>query len=275
MLSSLYMKRITVAGLFLFGASFFAAAQSKKELQAQLESLKTELSETKTELANARKREAAGDARVVTIQAELADLRQTNTNLLANLNKITEESSKKTASISESLTNIQRTERQMRAISDALTRIDSTTLGIVTDLKKTMGESAKIGISNNVVTIVLDNAQLYGENDQSYTLSPESRASLQKVADVLQKYPDTKLLVEGYANALNFTKGGPADNIELSALRAAAVGRVFTSDIGIKADRIMATGKGLEGMSIETTTRLHVRPNYEAFFKSIKDSVKN
>ncbi len=259
----------------MLGATTLAMGQNKKELFAEIDQLEAELTETRSALATARKNEAASAAKVVAIEAELADLRQTNATLLTNLNRITEESSKKTASISESLSNIQRTERQLRSISDALTRIDSTTLQILTDLKKTMGESARIGVSNNMVVLALDNTLLFGDNDKSFALQDNASTYLGTIAEILKRYPDTKLSVESHANALNFEKGAPADNLELSALRAVAIGRKMSASLGVKEDRVMAIGKGVEGLNIETTTRLAIRPNYEAFFKTLKDNVKN
>lgn len=275
MIHKLTIKYLMAAGLYLLLGLTLLQAQKKKDLIAEVDRLQSELATTKTELAQAKKNEAAGNARVAAIESELAELRQTNTTLLANLNKITEESSKKTASISESLTNMQRTERQLRAISDALTRMDSTTLGIVTALKQTMGEDAKMGISNNVVVLSVPNATLFGDNDASYDLSSTDESFFTKIGDILNRYPETKLLIESYANTTSLGKGAPADNLELSALRAVAIRKMLSDSNGIKEDRITATGKGIEGLSVETNTRFHIRPNYEAFHKSLKESIKN
>lgn len=268
-----YITQPLITALILFCVSI-GQAQNKKELIAQVDNLQSELATTKNELAETRKNEAMSSARVAAIETQLTELRETNTNLLNNLNKITEESSKKTASISESLTNIQRTERQLRMISDGLTKIDSTTLLIVTDLKQTMGEDAKIGISNNVVTVAVENSILFGE-DNSYTVDAGSMASLEKIADLVKKYPNTKLGIDSYANAVNFTKTAPVDNLELSALRAVALSRLMKENYGVVEQRIIATGKGIEGMSVETSTRFQIRPDYETFYRGIKESIKN
>jgi chemotaxis protein MotB len=273
------MKKLTFPGILILVCCTLGTislqGQSKKDLIAEVQNLKTELDQTHTDLAQARKNEAVSNARVTGIEAELADLRATNTNLLANLNRITEESSKKTASISESLTNIQQTERQLRSISDALTRIDSTTLSIVTALKNTMGENAKIGISNNVVTVAVDNPTLFGEDDKSFLLDEGATAYLNKIADIMKKHPQVRLQVDSYANSLNYENGAPKDNLELSALRAVAVGRKLSSEMAIKENRITTTGNGIEGLSLETSTRFQIRPDYIAFFTSIKDNIKN
>jgi chemotaxis protein MotB len=269
-----YTTRLLIPMAFLISIST-GHAQSKKELIAEIDNLKSELSSTKSELAETRKNEAMSSARVAAIETQFTELRETNTNLLNNLNRITEESSKKTASISESLTNIQRTERQLRMISDGLTKVDSTTLGIVTDLKQTLGENAKIGISNNVVTIAIENSALFGA-DNSYAVDGASTETLSKIADLLKKYPNTILEIDSYANALEFSKtAAPADNLELSALRAVALARLLKESHGIGEQRIVATGKGIEGMSVETSTRFQLRPDYETFYRGLKENIKN
>ena len=251
------------------------SAQSKKELLAEVESLRSELSETRTNLAQSNKEVASANARVSAIEAELADLRQTNANLLSNLNRITEESSKKTASISESLSNIQRTERQLRTISDGLTRQDSTTLGILTAIKQTLGDNAKMGVSNNTVTLAIENTLLFGTDDKSFVLQDGATETLSKIADILTKYPGTHLQVESHANAIDYGKGAPADNLELSALRAVAVARKLSSSMGVREDRVSAFGKGIEGLNLETTTHFKIRPDYAGFYKSLKEAIKS
>ncbi len=269
------MKRLLLISSLYLACTLTLQAQSKKDLIAEIETLESELATTKEELSVSRKNEATNMARVVAIESQLAGLRETNTSLLNNLSRITEESSKKTASISESLTNIQQTERQLRTISDAMTRIDSTTLSIVTDLKKTMGENASIGISNNVVTIAIDNKALFGDNDLSYRLEAAASSSIGKIADMLKKHPETKLQVFSHANALDFGNNAPADNLELGSLRAVAVARILSGEFEIREERITASGKGIEGFSLETTTRFNITPDYSGFFRSIKSNMKS
>lgn len=269
-----YRSQTFIMAFLLLCCIHVAEAQKKKELIAQIKTLQSELATTKTDLAQSRKNEASSSARVTAVETELTEIRETNATLLKNLNRITEESSKKTASISESLTNIQRTERQLRMISETLTRRDSTTLSIVTALKQTLGENAKLGISNNVVTIALENSLLFGE-DNSYRIDTAATSYLGKIADILKKHPDTKLDVECYANALNFGNTAPSDNLELSGLRAVAATRIFKEAYGINEGRLIGTGKGIEGLSVETSTRFRIRPDYEAFFRLLKETIKN
>lgn len=70
-------------------------------------------------------------------------------------------------------------------------------------------------------------------------IKPGAQASLQKLADFLQQYPDRRVLIEGYTDNI----GSDAYNESLSRRRAEAVAaRLIT--MGVASQRITATGLG-------------------------------
>ncbi len=72
-----------------------------------------------------------------------------------------------------------------------------------------------------------------------YTLKPETKIALAKVAGILQAYPGLKLQVEGYTDSI----GGDEYNQKLSENRAGAV-RDFLVQQGVQMNNISATGYG-------------------------------
>jgi outer membrane protein OmpA-like peptidoglycan-associated protein len=72
-----------------------------------------------------------------------------------------------------------------------------------------------------------------------YTLKPDTKISLAKVAGILQAYPGLKLQVEGYTDSV----GGDDYNQKLSENRADSV-RDFLVSQGVSMDNISATGYG-------------------------------
>jgi outer membrane protein OmpA-like peptidoglycan-associated protein len=72
-----------------------------------------------------------------------------------------------------------------------------------------------------------------------YTLKPDTKISLAKVAGILQAYPGLKLQVEGYTDSV----GSDDYNQKLSENRADAV-RDFLITQGVQTDNITATGYG-------------------------------
>lgn len=91
-------------------------------------------------------------------------------------------------------------------------------------------ESAR-GLIVNMSDVLFDTGK--------YTLKPDTKISLAKVAGILQAYPGLKLQVEGYTDSV----GGDEYNQKLSENRADAV-RDFLVTQGVQADNISATGYG-------------------------------
>ncbi len=73
----------------------------------------------------------------------------------------------------------------------------------------------------------------------SAAIKPGAHAELQRVADVLTRYPDTSIVVEGHTDS----KGSDAYNQTLSEQRAQAV-RTALVEMGVAAERIQAVGYG-------------------------------
>ncbi len=72
-------------------------------------------------------------------------------------------------------------------------------------------------------------------------LRAEARASLQKDAEWLRRWPSTKVLVEGHCDA----RGTNEYNLSLGDKRAVAV-RTYLTGLGIPAERIVTVSKGEE-----------------------------
>ena len=87
------------------------------------------------------------------------------------------------------------------------------------------------GLIVNMSDVLFDTAK--------YTLKPDTKISLAKVAGILQAYPGLKLQVEGYTDSI----GGDEYNQKLSENRAGAV-RDFLVSQGVTMNNISATGYG-------------------------------
>jgi photosystem I P700 chlorophyll a apoprotein A2 len=73
-----------------------------------------------------------------------------------------------------------------------------------------------------------------------YSLRPEATASLKKVGQVVQGYPNAPLLIEGHTDGV----GTHAHNMKLSEDRAASVKNWLVQNYGIPASRITTQGWG-------------------------------
>ena len=104
------------------------------------------------------------------------------------------------------------------------------------DLQRDM-QNAKVERVGEGIKITFDSGILFDTN--SATMRPASETDIAKMATILQKYPDTNVLVEGHTD----NTGSDAINQPLSERRAQAVA---TSTIakGVSASRVTTQGYG-------------------------------
>lgn len=98
-------------------------------------------------------------------------------------------------------------------------------------------EGAKIERIGEGIKITFDSGILFDVNKSS--LRPEAQMNLEKLAVILNKYPDTEILVEGHTDS-----DGPEDyNLDLSMRRAQSVSN-FMSGKEVMATRFKNMGYG-------------------------------
>lgn len=113
------------------------------------------------------------------------------------------------------------------------------------ELKKI--EDAKVERVGEGINITFDSGILFAVN--SSNLQPKAKESVKKLADVLKKYPDTNVIVEG-----NTDNTGKAEyNQTLSEKRAKAVADYATS-LGVSSSRLTVLGKGETNPKVSNDT---------------------
>jgi OOP family OmpA-OmpF porin len=82
-------------------------------------------------------------------------------------------------------------------------------------------------------------------------VKPEYNKEIQKIADVMKKYPKLKIVVEGHTDNV----GGKKYNLRLSQKRADAIKKVMVKKFKIKSSRITAKGFGLSKPIASNSTK--------------------
>jgi len=98
-------------------------------------------------------------------------------------------------------------------------------------------EGAKIERVGEGIKITFDSGILYDVNKA--TLRSEAKTNLDKMAAILNKYPDTNILIEGHTDAT----GTDEHNLELSRNRASSVSN-YLAGLGVDPARFTAMGYG-------------------------------
>ncbi len=92
-------------------------------------------------------------------------------------------------------------------------------------------------VGDDELKVTVRNEVLFDYN--SAGLRSASRSSLQEMADVFQRYPDTTIVVKGHTDST----GSAAYNNRLSERRAGTVEN-YLQDLGVRGSRIEAVGYG-------------------------------
>lgn len=98
-------------------------------------------------------------------------------------------------------------------------------------------EGAEVERVGEGIKITFDSGLLFDVD--SYTLQPATKQNLSELAETLQKYDNTNILIEGHTDAT----GSDAYNQELSENRATAVTNYLTAQ-GVARNRITTMGYG-------------------------------
>jgi outer membrane protein OmpA-like peptidoglycan-associated protein len=96
---------------------------------------------------------------------------------------------------------------------------------------------AKIERIGEGIKITFESGILFSVN--SIAVRPEAQANLTKLATILNKYPDTDILVEGHTDST----GSEQYNLELSKHRAESVGNLLVGK-GVNGKRFQLVGYG-------------------------------
>ena len=265
-------KIITILTLVL--TITFSYSQSKKDLLQEVEDLKTQLRTSESALSEVRLQERKNTAKVESYEAQVEELKETNNNLLKNLNSFTEASTRRSENINSTLTSLQEKERQLRVISDALSGRDSTTLALFTLFKQHLGPDAKITISKGAIAVVMDNGFLFGNNPQNAAIAANADVILSKIGNILKARQELDIEIITNSNLVD-TKDNKKNNWQIAAQQASAVANAMEKKYEIEPKRIRATGISELGLySIETATEIIVQPKFYEFYKLVKENMK-
>ena len=256
------MKRIILTLSILLVSSSFLFAQRKSDLIAQIDELKTELDATKAEVSEAKKNERIGLARAESFESQVKELQDANTTLLKNLNSFAEVSNKNSENINKVMAKLEEKENQLKAINNAIASNDSTAIVVLTNAKQTLGENAKIGVSNGSVIIASKLEFLFG-TATGVEVTVEGAAWLEKIAGILTANPKVSITIAG----LSMT-----GELDAAANQASAIGAVLQYQFSIDPNRIDSLGK--DG-NFKEGINLNLHPNYNQFYDMVKENMKS
>ncbi|SDL98131.1 chemotaxis protein MotB [Catalinimonas alkaloidigena] len=177
------------------------------------------------------------------LREEMAFLRASASQDIQNLSGELQAKENMLQATSETLQERERRIQEMSAIIDQQNQMLSSLLGKVKD--------ALIGFDSDELTVQMKEGKVYvslSENllfsSGSTQVNKEGQNALQKLAGVLAKNPDIKVMIEGHTDSIPVGQSSRfKDNWDLSVLRATSIVRIL-SDNGVQPAQVTAAGRG-------------------------------
>ena len=166
------------------------------------------------------------------LRDQIADLKQTNRDLIDTQGNLTTLSTKGAENLERSLESIKEKDLQIKAFRDALNKKDSVTLALVTSLKGALGnlndQDIEVNVEKGVVYVSISDKLLF--NSGRWDVTNRAKEVLGKVATVVKAKPDIEFMVEGHTDPNPIHTSVIEDNWDLSVKRATSVVRILQND---------------------------------------------
>lgn len=259
--TTLFKLQTALLLIILLGTSL-AHGQRKSELVAEIDTLRARLMRTERSLSEAQAREKASLAKAESYESQVNELKDANATLLKNLGNFAEVSNKNTSALNQALGSLNAKEGQLRAMTESLSRDDSTLIALLTDAKRTLGPDAQLKLAGGSLVISGSLEQLFG-SDTGTELTEGSGMWLERVSQLVTAHPELAVTVEG----LSMT-----GDIALAARQGTAVMNALRDTYNLTTSRMVCRGRDgnfSEGVDI----LLH--PDYRGFYNSVKSQMKN
>ncbi len=280
------MKKLLIL-VMCSGLAFTSCVSKKKyaELEAKQQNTQDLLNTCTVKLNDCLTEKTAASVRAKQLEERLADLRQTNADLIQSSKELTMLTSKGATNLEKSLESLKEKDLKISRLQDALNKKDSVTLALVTSLKREVGindPDIEVSVEKGVVYISLSDKVLFKTG--SYQISSRANEILGKVAKVINGKPEFEAMVEGHTDNVPYRSGVLLDNWDLSVKRATAIVRAL-QDLGISPERLVAAGRGeydplvpnttAENRAKNRRTRILVLPKIDQFYDMIEKEMKN
>jgi len=276
--------------LVLFSATallLLSSCVSKKEfaaLEAKHKQTEDLLNSATLKLNKCLADEAAMAARAKELQERLADMRQTNRDLIESTKDMTILTAKGAENLEKSLESLKEKDLRITRLQDALTKKDSVTLALVTSLKKEVGlndPDIEINVEKSVVFISLSDKLLFTSG--SYNITSRAKEILGKVATVINSKPNFEAMIEGHTDNVPYSKGVLIDNWDLSVKRSTAIVRAL-AQLGVNPAQLIAAGRSDKVPLVDNSTpqnratnrrtKILILPKIDQFYDMIETEMK-
>ena len=241
------MKKSLFIVALALGTLAFSSCASKKDL----ENCRTENNQLTADYQNAKETIAANNARIKSLEDQLAQARESAAALQGSLDNSLRNANSNNINISKLVDQINESNQYIRHLVEVKSKSDSLNMVLTNNLTRSLSreelKEVDVQVLKGVVYISLTDNMLYKSG--SYEVNDRAEQTLSKIAKIITDYKDYDVLIEG--NTDNVPINTSADkmknirnNWDLSCLRAASVVQYLQDHFGVNPKRLTAGGRG-------------------------------
>lgn len=241
------MKRNVLALSLMAGLLLVSSCASKKEL----ENCRLENKELSGNYQDAKEQLAAANARVASLEDQLAQQKRDYASLQEMLDKSLINANSNNINISKLVDQINESNQYIRHLVEVKSKSDSLNMVLTNNLTRSLSKEelkeVDVQVLKGVVYISLADNMLYKSG--SYEINDRAEETLSKIAKIIMDYKDYEVLIEGNTDNVPVNTDSPKmknirNNWDLSALRASSVVQYLQNRYGVDPKRLTAGGRG-------------------------------
>ena len=229
------------------GALLISSCASKKDL----ENCQNENRELTSNYQDAKEQLAASNARVTSLEDQLAQQKRDYAALQQSLDKSLSNTTDNNINISKLVDQINESNQYIRHLVEVKTKSDSLNMALTNRLTRSLSreemKEVDVRVLKGVVYISLADNMLYKSG--SYEINDRAEQTLSKIAKIIMDYKDYDVLIEGNTDNVPINTSSKLmqnirNNWDLSALRASSVVQYLIDHFGVAPNRLTAGGRG-------------------------------
>ncbi|ATV28915.1 OmpA/MotB family protein [Prevotella intermedia] len=241
------MKKNLLVLTLCAGALLMTGCASKKDLQ----NCQSENQRLSSEYQNAKETIAANNARIKSLEDQLAQAKANAAALQGSLDQSLNNANSNNINISKLVDQINESNQYIRHLVEVKTKSDSLNLVLTNNLTRSLSKEelkeVDVQVLKGVVYISLADNMLYKSG--SYEVNDRAEQTLSKIAKIITDYRDYDVLIEGNTdnvpvNSQSEKMKNIRNNWDLSCLRASSVAQYLQTRFGVDPKRLTAGGRG-------------------------------
>lgn len=284
------MKKNVLIVMLAAGCMLISSCASKKDLvncQTENRELTGKYQDTKDRLAESNAQLAASNARVSSLEEQLAESKRAYAALQSSLDKSLSNTSANNLNISKLVDQINESNQYIRHLVEVKTKSDSLNMVLTNNLTRSLSKEemkeVDVQVLKGVVYISLADNMLYRSG--SYEINDRAAETLSKIAKIIMDYKDYDVLVEGNTDNVPISRENIRNNWDLSCLRASSVVQYLQNHYGVDPKRLTAGGRGEYnpitnnntevGKQRNRRTQIIITPKLDQFMELIEQAPEN